>query len=133
MLRSTASPSDTTLDNLVSGQLKGLISWVLVTGSLPLVYQLPPESLQQFLKLGGRPKDQRSGGIALKKKLLYEFTQFFGNRSKSYLVVEICWCRPRPNLHFLFDELLRGELKVSPHPLLLLLVGLTVEMADGFP
>ena len=82
MLRSTASPSDTTLDNLVSGQLKGLISWVLVTGSLPLVYQLSPESLQQFLKLGGRPKDQRSGGIALKKKLLYEFTQFFGKRSE---------------------------------------------------
>ena len=82
MFRSTASPSDTTLDNLVSGQLKGLISWVLVTGSLPLVYQLPPESLQQFLKLGGRPKDQRSGGIALKKSYFMSSLNFSAKGQK---------------------------------------------------
>ena len=81
----------------------------------------------EFYGLIGNTKN-KNNYVSFVNRLTYG-----GKPVKSYLVVEICWCRPRPNLHFLFDELLRGELKVSPHPLLLLLVGLTVEMADGFP
>ena len=50
-----------------------------------------------------------------------------------YLIVEVGWRGPGPNLLFLFDELFWGELEVSPDPLLFLLVRFPVEAPTGGP